>query len=258
MDASITNSELFPRAFTVFRKDRDLYGGGVCIAIKDHLQGIQCHDLENGLEAVWVQLQTSDHQPLYLCSFYRPPDKGIDYTELLRLPLETISSRHRNKPPVVVLAGNFNFPSIDWDLGTAPSDSEGSILINILDDFHLQQLTSKPTRFSSTTSSLLDLVSTSHPTMITDFSVGREFSEHCLLSFSISKQAAVPDNLGRRIYLYSKGDYATIRQDMERFANNFLTSSPESFSTNANWLKFKSALSSSVTRNVPNKIMHNR
>jgi len=105
LDASITNSELFPRAFTVFRKDRDLYGGGVCIAMKDHLQGIQCHDLENGLEAVWVQLQTSDHQPLYLCSFYRPPDKGIDYTELLRLPLETISSRHRNKPPVVVLAG---------------------------------------------------------------------------------------------------------------------------------------------------------
>jgi exonuclease III len=50
LDSSVANAELFPSAYTVFRKDRTLSGGGVCVAVKSHLQAIQCHDLENELE----------------------------------------------------------------------------------------------------------------------------------------------------------------------------------------------------------------
>ena len=260
LDSSVANAELFPSAYTVFRKDRTLSGGGVCVAVKSHLQAIQCHDLENELEALWIQLQTSDHQPLYLCSFYRPPDKGTEYTSLLRFPLEVISTRHRNQPPLVVLAGDFNYHSINWDLNVAPSDGEGNILVDILDDFHLQQLVSSPTRFARTTSSLLDLVVTSHPTLISDCSVGQEFSDHCILSFNISKRVACSVNPGRRIYLYNRGSYTTIRQDMLKFGNIFFASKPESSSVDANWSKFKSALSSSVTTNIPSKLVfsHNK
>ena len=92
LDSSVVSAALFPPAHTVFRKDRTLFGGRVCVAVKSQLQAIQCHDLKNALEALWIQFLTSDHQPLYLCSFYRPPDKGVEYTALLRLPLEAIST----------------------------------------------------------------------------------------------------------------------------------------------------------------------
>ena len=52
-DSSVFNKELFPRTVTIFRKDRTLHGG-VCVAVRDHLQAVQCHELESELEASWI------------------------------------------------------------------------------------------------------------------------------------------------------------------------------------------------------------
>jgi len=259
IDSSVSNSELFPSSLTVFRKDRTRDGGGVCIAVKSHLNAVECHDLEDSeTETIWIQLQGTDHQPVYICSFYRPPGKKTDYLERLRTPLETLSTRHRGRPPHIFLAGDFNYPLIDWLHNSAPSESEGGILVSILDDFHLQQIVSAPTRFSPTTSSLLDLVITSHPALITGCSVGREFSDHCILSFYISKHVCSLDSPPRKIYLYNKGNYDNIRYDMRKFNTTFFQSSPENISVNENWLRFKAALHTSITRNVPSKTVYSR
>ena len=258
LDPSVYNSELFPSSFMVFRKDRTLDGGGVCIAVKSSLLATECHDLQSDVEAVWIHLQTTDHKPVYICSFYRPPDKDTDYTECLRTPLEKLYDKHRASPPIVILAGDFNYPHINWEQHSAPSDREGGVLINLLDDFHLQQMISTPTRFSHTTSSLLDLVISSHPALVTDCTVGREFSDHCLLNFCISKRFPSSECRSRKIYLYSKGNYQGIRCDMKQFNNTFFQSSPERNSVNNNWLQFKSALHSSVARNVPSKLISSR
>ena len=75
IDSSILSAELFPESFIVFRKDRNVNGGGVCIAVRRELQAVQCPDLNvEGLEAVWIQLFASNHQPLYICSLYRSND----------------------------------------------------------------------------------------------------------------------------------------------------------------------------------------
>ena len=79
LDATVSSTEVFPDSFCVFRHDRNLAGGGVCIAVKKNLQVIQCHDLTSDLEAVWVCLLTTDHVPVYICSLYRPPDKAPEY-----------------------------------------------------------------------------------------------------------------------------------------------------------------------------------
>ena len=144
IDSSVSNNELFPSSFTIFRKDRTLHGGGVCIAVKNHLQAVQCHELDCELEAIWIQLQTSDHQLIYLCSIYHPPDKDVDYTELLRSPLEELAMKHRDKPPIIIIAEDLNFPLIKWELNSAPSDADGRNLLNLLDDFYLQQLVTGP------------------------------------------------------------------------------------------------------------------
>ncbi len=102
---------------------------------------------------------------------------------------------------------------------------------------------------------MLDLVISSHPATITDCTVGREFSDHCLLSFCICRQAISSSIPGRKILLYDKGDYNQIRKDIKRFSYTFFKSSPDLCTVNENWLKFKQALHLSVTRNVPSKLI---
>jgi len=64
------------------------------------------------------------------------------YIELLRQPPELLSVRHHNKLPLVIVAGDFNYLDIDWLASSAQSGNTGGNLIEILKDFHLQQLVS--------------------------------------------------------------------------------------------------------------------
>src|SRR5664279_3345387 len=135
-------------------------GGGVGIAVKRELQVVECSHLNvEGLEAVWVQLITSNHQPLYVCSVYRPGNETD--IELLRKPLELLSHKHRSKPPFIVVAGDLNYPQIDWS-SESTLDGSCNIFLDILNDFHLQQLVNAPTRYCASTSSVLDLVISSY------------------------------------------------------------------------------------------------
>jgi hypothetical protein len=185
LDASVLSTEAFPDSFCVFRHDRNLAGGGVCIAVKKNLQAIHCHELTSDLEAVWISLLTTDHVPAYICSLYRPPDKAPEYIESLRRPLEEIYKKHTSRPPLVIIAGDINYPRIDWSTVSAPTPSDGGHFIDIVNDFYLHQLVNVPTRICNTTSSLLDLVLTSNLTLVSNLTIGGEFSDHCLVKLDL-------------------------------------------------------------------------
>jgi len=92
-----------------------------------------------------------------------------EYIEFLRQPLELLSVRHQNKLPLVIVAGDFNYPDIDWLTSSAQSGIAGDNFIDILSDFHF---ISQPTRFCKTTLSVLDLVVCSYPALIESLVVG--------------------------------------------------------------------------------------
>jgi len=91
----------------------------------------------------------------------------VDYLSLLPDQLEILSSRHHAKFPLIIVSGDFNILHINWDINTA-STANGSSLLTILDDFHLQQLVDDPTRYSHSSSNILDLVAVSHPALISN------------------------------------------------------------------------------------------
>jgi len=118
----------------------------------------------------------------------------------------------------------------------------------------LQQLVDDPTRYSLSSSNILDLVAVSHPALISNLSVEREFSDHCYISFCFSKHLCDYSNVTRKVYLYGKGNFDAIRSDMHDFQSKFFASLPESRTVNDNWLSFKDALSS-ITKHVPTKLV---
>ena len=67
---STCSYEFFPRNYTVFRKDRNVNGGGVFVATSDRIISYEIPDLDTDCQIVWAGLHLSGSKPLYLASFY--------------------------------------------------------------------------------------------------------------------------------------------------------------------------------------------
>ena len=66
--------EFFPRNYTDFRKDRNVNGGGVFVATSDRIISYEIPELDTDCQIVWAGLHFSGFKPLYLASFYKPPN----------------------------------------------------------------------------------------------------------------------------------------------------------------------------------------
>ena len=256
VDATVASPEIYPPGYTVYRRDRDMHGGGVSVLVRESFKSCQGVEFENDSELSWALLTLQDNSKLYIGSFYRPPDKKPNYIEFLRESLDRIYSKHPNKPPFVILCGDFNYPHIDWTDCFAASASEGKNLLDILNDYHLQQLVETPTYLCRGVRNILDLVLSSHPSQLSTVTVGREFSDHCIISFSINKSVKENLNNSRRIFLLDKGNYNDFRTDMKLFSTRFLSALPELKSINENWDKLKQTIKSLAEKHIPTKFVN--
>ena len=105
-------------------------------------------ELENDSESVWVKMFTNKTSH-FVASWYQPPGRNLaeltSEIDLLRSQLQKIKCMHKgSKPPSVHVLGEFNFGDIVWPdrlnkSGSPLSPSEGEILIEIMNDFGLEQ-----------------------------------------------------------------------------------------------------------------------
>ena len=83
LDSMYTSSEVFPPGYTVIRRDRSLGGGGVFLCFREALPVVEQPLLSSDAEVVWAKLTFTRMSPIYICSFYRPPN--TDSTPLTQL-----------------------------------------------------------------------------------------------------------------------------------------------------------------------------
>lgn len=261
LDASISNAEFSPKGFNIFRKDRTDKGGGVLIGVKDSIKFVECPEFDSTLELIWIKLLPSGHnvKPIYIGCCYRPPGSDIEFSSSLREILNKIYFNTRNSIPHIILCGDFNFPNIKWDdmENNSPCPSTGGQFFDLISDFALEQQILEPTRFDLNTGcrSTLDLAFTSFPSKVHDVAVEEMISDHCIISFYLDCQ--LDNNLcnTHKIYLYDKGDYHKIRDDLSVFKDNFFASNPYNFSTEINWCTFRDTLHKITEKHVPSKLL---
>ena len=131
----------------------------------DNCTQVTCHssvplsELENDSESVWVKV-FANKTSYYVASWYRPPGGSSEDFHLFGDQLDQIRNKHTgNKLPSVHVLGDFNFKDIAWPdrlnkSGSMLSQSEGQMLIDIMNDHSLEQLVHFPTREKNT----LDLI----------------------------------------------------------------------------------------------------
>ena len=73
LDPSISNSEILPSLYNVYRKDRGGKGGAVLIAVRNTLDSSAAPELEvEDCELLWIRVKLKGRCTLYLYAYYRP------------------------------------------------------------------------------------------------------------------------------------------------------------------------------------------
>ena len=67
---SVCTYKFFPKNNTVFRKYRNVNGGGVFVATSDRIISYEMPDLDTDCEMIGAELHFLGSKPLYLASFY--------------------------------------------------------------------------------------------------------------------------------------------------------------------------------------------
>ena len=219
-------------------------------------------ELENDSESVWFKVFTNKTSH-FVASWYQPPGRNLaeltSENDLLRSQLQKIKCMHKgNKPPSVHALGDFNFGDIVWPdrlnkSGSPLSSSEGEILIEIMNDYGLEQLVHFPTRKRNT----LDLIITSLPGQFVDIYSPDRLSDHDIVSGTL-KVVILPIKKPKRKvfqYRYLKGDYESMRKDTLNFAKEryFYGHSDTRF-VQENFNLITSFIQDSADKHIPSKI----
>lgn len=151
LHGEIRDDDLVPPAYKIFRKDRSTRGGGVAVLIKSSIQATCLPEVADN-ECVCLRLS------MFGCYFvlyavYRAPNAAPDC--LVNLPAHMLAYLNQK----VIIAGDFNYPDINWSKLKSQSDPVGfSVLLDIMLDHNLTQVVQQPPRTNTSSCSLLDLV----------------------------------------------------------------------------------------------------
>ena len=97
LDSSVLNAEVFPNHYNVYRKDRNKYGGGVFIIIRESIPSSQL-EITSPNEIIWVQLHTGSYKSVIVGSFYCPPHSpATTWEDLLLLLLLLLAAMTYNQ-----------------------------------------------------------------------------------------------------------------------------------------------------------------
>lgn len=252
LHSNVHDAELYNNSsrFTTYRCDRTLrQGGGVLLAISKSIISYPIN-VRTELETVWAYLELG-HRKIVVGVCYRPPNHPPNFVAELHDVINTVVTRHPTA--TIFLMGDFNFSNINWfpDGPTVtPFSSQSAEFLSLCSLFSLTQLVTQPTRITSDSANVLDLILTSHPDIASNISYLPPLSDHLSLSFDMLMPVIKTEKRTKRIRDYNKADFETINQELATFLDIFLQDF-DSRSTEANWSIFKDKVNDLINKYVP-------
>ena len=164
--------------------------------------------IDTDAEIIWAKIDFSERNPIFICSFYRPPNNLLQPLVQLHESLSELLNSNVSLP-CIILVGDFNLPSIYWSDGSGQLQScpvyhheINSLFLDVFNDCSLEQFVTSSTRGSNT----LDLTFSSQP-IISDTSIVPGMSDHEAVLFTVHLKAKIlHTKLDHKIFLYHKGN----------------------------------------------------
>ena len=248
----------------MFRKDRNIHGGGVLIAVKNNLTASRELDLEREeLESAWCKLQISGSKTLYNCCFYRKPDHHKEPIEHLDETIEDVTSN--TNVPCIVVTGDFNLPHIDWDLEDCKSKysvkenpqygtAANQALLDLAHRNSLSQCVKEPTRGKN----ILDLVFTNNPDLIKNSEVIAGMSDHDIVITDLNLKIQPIKKKQRKVFFYKKANVEALKKVIQQSLNDLTSNAESDLSVEDEWSAFKATVTNAMSNHVPHKNISGR
>ena len=146
-------------------------------------------------ECVWLNLSLRGRDKLLMGCIYRSPSSITENDYNLWNMLKSITEAN---PSYLVIAGDFNYPDINWDTVESVKHSEHTSqrFIDAVMDSFLHQHVTQPTRYHHEQNpSTLDLLLTSEENMINhiNYLPGLGLIDHVCIFFELSVYIAKPE-----------------------------------------------------------------
>ncbi|MES9882305.1 MAG: reverse transcriptase family protein [Sedimenticola sp.] len=204
---------------------------------------------------VWIQLEITGTQPLHIAAFYRPREDDLPSLEQLRLSLDMVANEKGN----IWILGDFNLPKFTWD-NSEPVVSHDcqhqtvyDYFLNILDDFNLSQMVSKPTRFQN----ILDLFLTTNGTLVKRVYNLPGLGDHDIVCAEVSLKPKQAKQKPRLVHLYKKADWDGLRKKMHTYQEEFLRKCT-GMSVENMWTDFTQNLDTYLSQFIPKKLIRGK
>ena len=217
-------------------------------------------DLDTNCEVVWVTIKIQGTKDLTIGSFYRSHTFGNtpEYLNALRESLEKIKKSNKGQ---IILGGDFNLPSVDWDRSDVRSGGSYANLsrqmLDIANDFNLEQVVREPTRKNN----ILDLLFTSNPTLVERSWVVPVLSDHDGIPVVIisTKPKYIKVN-PRKIFMYQKADVDGLKKHLKSWSDNFVSNHSANTDSNVNSLyeEFQNSVEEGMELYIPSKTISKR
>ena len=251
IDENICDAELGLENFDIYRKDRNIHGGGVLVAVKKHLKSRKLEITETECELVCIELIVENTRPVAICTFYRPPSSTLEVMENLKDALmQMVASRNTT----LLLSGDFNLPDINWEtnaLKENPSHQrESRLFLEAVSELGLKQFVDFPTRGDN----ILDLILTNQEFSVNNVISCPGVSDHDMIMYDFHVKAEKLINRRSKVYLYHKADLIGLNNFLQSAFSNFRVHA-SSTNVETQWVYFKSKLFEAVDNFVPSKVL---
>ena len=229
-------------------------GGGVMILVKEHLNVVECADLNNHefREAVWCVIKLSSVEKLLVGVVYRSPNSNKENNAMLNMLLRQSTKVHATG---LLIMGDYNYGQIKWNSGTVTGseESDQAKFLDTVQELLLYQHVGVPTRYrDGHTPSMLDLVFTDEENRINEIQVSQPLgkSDHVVLSWDYLVRNEKRDDYNNQSepkYNYTKGKY----EDMAKSLKAVQWGELESMDVEAMWSRIKDTIETSTRAFVP-------
>ena len=243
VDCSINSRTIIDRDdLLFFRKDRNLYGGGVLIAINQNLQPERINIQPGDEELVLVKINNN----IVIVCYYRP-NHGDSISGFV-----DVMSKLFDKHPCdhIVIVGDFNFPGYDWQSASIKQNCQYKTLhkdfLAFLEEHNLSQIIDEPTHVKGNT---LDLACSTQPLRLSAQVISPGVSDHFIISVEFRYESSQKQRNGHQIKLYHKADVDKFQNSLRQTQNDLANM------TNVNnmWNVFVDELKIAINTSVPVK-----
>ena len=234
----------------------DNTGRGVGVFVLSSLNVQRRHDLETFKPSVVLQIGL-EQDNLYVSVVYRSPNSTEEENTCLNKMINDLYS-YAGSRHTCILAGDFNFPEIDWKGGICPRhDGHPTYkFFETITECGLSQVVSEPTHFRGLqNANILDLILSNFEDEVLDINylppLGK--SHHVVLSFRVTGPSS-PEGYDAQKFIMDKGNYIAMREEIGITDWNSILS--DDLSVEESWKKLEDIINYAKVKYIPIKKTH--